>query len=276
MLRLTCAAPGHRKASVNDYRVSAARFYDVFRDFDDVDFYLQRVTPTRRVLELGCGTGWVTVALAARCAYVHGVDHSAAMLAHAREKVDAAMTDPAQPLPAHRLQLTEGDITSVDLGESFDFVIAPFRVMQNLKTDAQLDGLFGTIERHLAPGGRAILNVFKPRVDRERLVAAWSSGSERVHEPRDTAVGRVRLVERLAGVQRQPLVLYPELRYELLGCDDEVQDVAELKIAMRVYYPDEFLGLFTSRGVSILERHGGYAGETYADGPELIVEFTLR
>ncbi len=197
------------------------------------------------------------------------------MLAHARGKVDAAMTDPAQPLPADRLQLTEGDITSVDLGESFDLVIAPYRVMQNLATDAQVDGLFGTIERHLAPGGRAILNAFKPNRDRQDLVAAWSSGSERVHEPRDTAIGRVRLVERLAGVQRQPLVLYPELRYELVGRDDEVQDVAELKIAMRVYYPDEFFALFTSRGLSILERHGGYAGEAYGEGPELIVEFTL-
>ncbi len=233
------------------------------------------MTPTLRVLELGCGTGAVTLPLAARCAYVHGVDHSPAMLAHARGKVDATMADSTQPLPADRVRLTEGDVASLDLGEPFDLVIAPFRVMQNLATDAQLDGLFGTIQRPLAPEGRAILNAFNPKMDREGLVAAWSSGSERVYEPRDTAIGRVRLVEHLAGVQEQPLVLYPELRYELVVGDEEVQDVGVLQIAMRVYYPDEFLALFTSRGLRILERHGGYGGEAYGDGRELIVEFTL-
>jgi len=41
------------------------------------------------------------------------------------------------------------------------------------------------------------------------------------------------------------------------------------------FYPDEFLDLIRSAGFTIAESWGGYAGEPYGQGKELVVEFAL-
>jgi hypothetical protein len=73
-------------------------------------------------------------------------------------------------------------------------------------------------------------------------------------------------------MDREKLVLYPELiyrRYEAY----ELVDEAVLKISMRSYYPEELLSLISAEGFRIVNTWGGYAGEPYGEGPELIVEF---
>ena len=67
-------------------------------------------------------------------------------------------------------------------------------------------------------------------------------------------------------------MLYPELvwrRYDREALVDE----ATLQTAMRCYYPDEFAALVSSHGFRIVERWGGYTGEPYGEGPELVLRF---
>jgi hypothetical protein len=73
-------------------------------------------------------------------------------------------------------------------------------------------------------------------------------------------------------MDRERLVLYPELIYRRYR-DNELVDEAVLKIAMRCYYPEELLSLIAAHGFRVLNKCGGYAGERYGEGPELIVEF---
>ena len=74
-----------------------ARFYDLeYRDYtDDIDFYVQHalsLDPSREkpILELGCGTGRITIALAEAGFHVVGIDTSEGMLelcaTHARTR----------------------------------------------------------------------------------------------------------------------------------------------------------------------------------------------
>ena len=51
-------------------------------------------------------------------------------------------------------------------------------------------------------------------------------------------------------------------------------DEVVLKIAMRCYYPEEFMQLIINQGFRVLQQWGGYAGELYGQGSELIVQFT--
>lgn len=256
-----------------DHRAATARYYDQ-QSLDyinqDIAFYQARLPGAQaRVLELGCGTGRVLVPLAAHCACLHGVDHSDAMLAVCREKLAAAGD------LAARVRLTTGDITRLDLGEQFDLITAPFRVFQNLETDAQVAGFFDTVRRHLALGGRAILNVFNPFKPAEALRAHWlaRSGEQQGWEK---AYGRGRLVhyERIAGVHPERLIVYPVLIYRYYE-GDRLVDEAALEIAMRAYYPAEFTALIEAHGFRVLDRWGGYAGEAYGAGPELVVEFGI-
>ncbi|MEM9915080.1 MAG: class I SAM-dependent methyltransferase [Planctomycetota bacterium] len=254
---------------INDYREDAARFYDLWADpYDDVSFYRAKLpSPDAEVLELGCGTGRVLLPMVKSCRFIYGIDHSPGMLEICQRKLDDAQIAP------DRARVEQGDITALDLGRTFDLITAPFRVMQNLETDGQVAGLLDTIRRHLGPDGTAILNTFRPRGDRQSLYDFWSSrdGTEVVEK--QTAIGLMRMTDDCRRYQTDPLIVFPVLRYEHLE-NGKVVGAAELPISMRVWYPDELLDVITAAGFRITGRFGGYAGEPWGEGKELVVAFT--
>ena len=73
-------------------------------------------------------------------------------------------------------------------------------------------------------------------------------------------------------VERQ--MAYPELvyRWEEGGL---LRDEVVQPLSMRCYYPDQFLRLIESHGFRVIGRWGGYAGEAYGEGPELVAQFKL-
>jgi SAM-dependent methyltransferase len=258
----------------SDYRLTAADYYDKFcgPPPGDVDFYGSRVTPQTRVLELGCGTGRVLVPLAKRAGYVHGLDHSPAMLEICRRKIHAAGLD-ANEATAEVADITDFDLTRQ--GPKFDLIIAPFRVMQNLETDAEITGLMDCIRTHLAPGGKAILNTFCPRGPVDELKAFWDSrdgGKPTWSQPDGSDT--VEMTDICTRYRENPLVVYPELTYRRYDEVGKQTDEATLEIAMRVWYPDQLLTLIESHGFEVVDRFGGYQGEPWPSGSELVVVFT--
>ena len=253
-----------------DIRAAAARYYDMQPiPFEDISFYKAHLpSPQASVLELGCGTGRVLLPLAAHCRYIHGLDASEAMLAICRAKMEKA------GLGLEKVCVQVADITAVDLDRKFDLIIAPYRVFQNLESDESVAGFFETVRKHLAPVGVCILNVFHPNRDPDGIVERSANNRETVTWESPTERGRVVCFESfrrpaLRSVDR--LVIYPRLRYrEHRG--DELVSEAVLDIAMRVYYPEEFEVLIERHGFRVLDRWGGYAGEVYGQGPELVVK----
>ena len=254
--------------TTSDIRGRAAPYYDLNPQApDDVGFYTRLVpSPTASVLELGCGTGRVLLPLAERCGYIQGIDQSEAMLDVCRDKLRRAKISEA------RARVAAGDISDFNLGRRFDFVIAPYRVLQNLETDAQLDGIFRCIHAHLLPGATCVLNVLKPKMDAAELRRAWATKQEALWWEREVEGGRVTAHERRGRVDPHRLIIYPELIWRRYQGETLVDETA-LQIPMRCYYPDEFTRLITDHGFRIIERFGGYAGEAYGDGPELVVRF---
>jgi len=167
---------------MSDSRELAAKYYDLQDNpTEDIPFYsecvasltfAERMGVSARVLELGCGTGRVLLPVAEVCGFILGVDSSPAMLEICRDKLAQAQIARA------KADVALGDITALDVGEQFDLVIAPFRVFQNLATDAEVDGFFDSIRRHLSPGGSAILNAFRPSCVPDEMRARWASPIE--------------------------------------------------------------------------------------------------
>jgi SAM-dependent methyltransferase len=252
-----------------DRRTNAAKYYDLSPDAPrDINFYLERVPfPAARVLELGCGTGRVLVPLTQACSYVHGVDISAAMIAVCCEKVKAA------GIPETRARAEVRDITSFALNQHFELIIAPYRVFQLLETEIAVMSTFACIRQHLAPGGSCILNVFNPNGDPETLRTQWCTEKEKLCWEVSIEGGRVTCHDRRPRMDPEKMILYPELIYRRYS-GEALVDEATLKIAMRCYYPEEFLQLVTKQGFRVLRQWGGYAAEPYGQGPELIVQFT--
>ncbi len=251
-----------------DIRDDVAQYYDLSPHFpEDIPFYRRRILSAQaRVLELGCGTGRVLVELAESCGRIFGVDASAAMLAICRQKLAE------RGIPPSTAGVRQGDITRLALGETFDLILAPFRVFQNLESDEAVSGYFETVRTHLAPGGRAIVNVFQPNLEPNRLRKEWCTEEETFAWEVPVEGGRVTLHDRRPKMDRQKLVLYPELVYRRYE-QDVLVDQAVLPIAMRCYYADDLIRLVEDQGFGVVNTWGGYAGEPYGEGPELIVEF---
>jgi hypothetical protein len=165
-----------------------------------------------------------------------------------------------------------GDITDFSLGRRFDWIIAPYRVFQCLESDSQIERFFRCVREHLAEAGNCILNTFKPRLDAEGLREKWRSGDESLVWKIPYGEGELEYWERQRGIDPKNLVLYPELIYrEKKG--DVLTAETVLSIAMRCWYPEQLESAIRDRGFQIVNRWGGYRGETYGAGPELVVQF---
>jgi SAM-dependent methyltransferase len=252
-----------------DSRANAARYYDMNPHIlQDIPFYREWIpAPDAHVLELGCGTGRTLVPLASSCAYIHGIDLSDAMLARCQRKLQTA------GIPASKAHVEHGDITNFALGRTFDLIIAPYHVVQILETDRQVSGLFQCVRQHLRLTGTCILNVFRPFESSEVLRRTWCTFGEHFAWETHHAGARVTCHERRARVAPDKLVLYPELIYRQY--DGEVlTNETVLPIAMRCYYPEEFMRLIGAHGFRSVAQWGGYTGEPYGEGPELVIQFT--
>ena len=251
-----------------DTRAGAAKYYDLNPHTpDDIAFYRERVpAPEASVLELGSGTGRILIPLVGVCSYIHGVDCSEAMVAICREKLKKAGISDSKA----RVEL--GDITNPSISKKFDLIIAPFRVFQNLETENEVDGLFESIKLHLSTKGTCILNVFKPKFEPETLRHMWPDKSEYLCWETVAEGGRTTCHGRNASIHPEWNILYPELIYRQYTAD-KLTDEVVLQIVMRCYYPDEFRHEILNRGFEIIEQWGGYKGERYGEGQELVIQF---
>ena len=252
-----------------DSRAAAAAYYDLAPDFPaDIPFYLEQLrSPAPTILELGCGTGRVSVALAPQAAFLHGVDLSPAMIERCRTRLrEAGLGD-------SRATGTVADISDLQLDRRFDLLIAPYRVFQNLTTEGQVAGLFATLRAHMFPGGRAILNTFRPYADPPTIVAKWSVRREDLDWERPVEGGHLTCSVLRSGVSAEPFVLYPDMIYRRYAGAVLVEEAVS-QIGMRCWYPDELEARIIGEGFRIAQRWGGYAGEPYGEGTELIVAFT--
>ena len=101
-----------------------------------------------RVLELGCGTGRITLPLGRAGAEIVGIDRSAPMLDRARLRVRRARLK--------HVHLVQGDIRSLPFDaarDRFSTVIAPYGILQSLLREADLSATLASVHSVLEPGG---------------------------------------------------------------------------------------------------------------------------
>ncbi len=252
-----------------DMRLEAAEYYDLQPFPNDMPFYENLISfNTVDVLELGCGTGRVLSRLANRCRYIHGIDLSEAMLSICHQKLQETV------IPKEKAYVEVGDIKDFCLGRTFDFIIAPFRAIQNLETDDQVNGLFHCIDKHLAPNGNCILNAFHPW-PLEKLRHILTTREEKFNWEATSGEVRITCHYRFRHIDFEKQVLYPELIYRNYK-DSTLECETIFKIIMKFYYPQQFEDLIVRHGFKILNRWGGYADEPYGGGSELVIEFGFR
>jgi len=117
----------------------------------DVPFW-RRIAAAARgpVLELGCGTGRVSLPLARAGVNLVGIDRSAPMLERARRQILRS----SRPQVRKCLDLVRGDIRALPFDDgAFPMVLAPYGILQSLIRPRDLTATLASVARVVASGG---------------------------------------------------------------------------------------------------------------------------
>lgn len=108
-----------------------------------------------RALELAIGTGRVAVPLSERGVPVAGIELSVAMVDRLRTKVDEAS-----------IPVVVGDMATARAPGEYTLVFLVFNTISNLLTQEEQVDCFRNAARHLAPGGRFVIELMVPDLRR--------------------------------------------------------------------------------------------------------------
>ncbi|KXK62021.1 methyltransferase [Micromonospora rosaria] len=104
-------------------------------------------------LEFAVGTGRVAVPLAGRGVPVTGIELSEPMIERLRAKVDEAT-----------IPVVVGDMATATAPGEYALVYLVFNTISNLLTQAEQVACFRNAARHLAPGGRFVIELWVPEL----------------------------------------------------------------------------------------------------------------
>ena len=143
------------------YQDAALYDYEYRRRRNDIAFYKElarrRLGERGKILELGAGSGRLTIPLVRAGYDVVAVDQAPTMLArlHARA---AALPQAA----ASRLTIVKGDLRTFDVKRRFPLIVSAFNVLEHLYTRPEIDACLARVRAHLAPGGAFAFDVQLP------------------------------------------------------------------------------------------------------------------
>ncbi|MEY2431237.1 MAG: hypothetical protein QOC92_962 [Acidimicrobiaceae bacterium] len=202
-------------------------------------------TGSKRVLELGIGSGRLALPLAARGLDVWGVDASSAMVDRLRNK------------PGGELPVAIGDMEDLDLsplpgGDTarFGLVFVAINTFFNLTTDAAQRRCLRRVRDVLEQDGVFVLEAFVPAVDAPtNAVVARTVELDRViltatqHDPTTQTVRGQHIELRESGIRLRPWMI-------------------------RYAPPDELDRMAAGAGLALIERWSDWSGAPFTDGDD--------
>ncbi|MEI2776105.1 MAG: class I SAM-dependent methyltransferase [Tetrasphaera sp.] len=117
--------------------------------------FLAGLAGSGRALEFAIGTGRIGIPLLRAGVPVAGIELSAPMVTQLRRKVSA-----------DELPVTIGDMATTRVEGEFALVYLVFNTIGNLRTQAEQVECFRNAARHLAPGGRFVIELWVPQIRR--------------------------------------------------------------------------------------------------------------
>lgn len=195
------------------------------------------------VLELGCGTGRVTIPLAQNGIDVTGIDVVPGMIEKARLK--------SKGLP---IEWIVADARTFQLDRKFRLIFESGSVFHHMLTRTDQEAYLARVREHLEDDGRLVINLFFPHPDRLRSSAAeedWFS------------------VQRSDGCEMQVTGIdqYDEIRqvrtetaYRRWTDAGGQKIVCISPLSLRYIFPQELETLLHYNGLEVTERYGDADG----------------
>ena len=228
-----------------------SEFYDVYvGDFlDDLPFYMEFASPVKtRVLEIGAGSGRLTLPMARSRVRVVAVDISTSMLS----LLNARLKDePAEV--RDRVSVVQADACELDLGEKFDLVMVPYYTFNYFLTELDQKRALGRIRAHMSDSAYALLDVYIPW-NRLEYCPPEPIFRNEVVDPRNG--NRIRSWN-IFSLNKEIQADYQSKRFEITAPDGSVTS-KEFMIQRRYTLPDQLEKLFADNGFAIEGVYGGY------------------
>ena len=237
-----------------------ADVYDAVYSYvtDDIPFYVDEALRCGGpVLELGCGTGRVTLPIARVGVEVTGLDSSQRMLDAARRKT--ADTP---------VRLVHGDMREFSLGRRFALVIIPFRGFLSLLTVEDQMSALACIRRHLAPGGRLVFNVFDPDLN---MLVQPGDGAYHLRDVADPESGRRLVIWHQSSCDNHNQIIYARLIVDELDGSGAVAGRFYRDFRLRYAHRWEIHHLLTSAGYEVVDLYGDFDRSPFDEESEEMV-----
>lgn len=235
----------------------------------DIEWYCRKAVESGGpVLELGAGTGRVTIPIAEAGVRVTALDLDRGMLDRLRRKADV--------LPAETKRLItvqQGDMRSFSLDEQFALVIIPFRAfLHNVTRHDQLAAL-KRAHSHVRSGGALALNVFHPSLEFMAANAGALAGVWRWRATRKLPDGGFVVYSECNRYNTVAQRLESMLRTEEFSTDGSLRRTNMMHLELAYLYSADIAALLADAGFEPPRICGSFDGRPVErDGDELVVE----
>jgi len=233
----------------------------------DVPFW-RRLTSTANgsVLELGCGTGRVSVPLAKAGVDLVGVDRSSPMLQRAQARVARAWRHRPTAI-SDQPSLIRADIRALPfIAGSFAMVLAPYGILQSLIRARDLAATLASVARVIEPGGTFGIDLVPD-------VPKWREYRNRVQLRGESNGARLTLVESVAQDRRRHLTMFEQRYIERRG--DEVRE-HRFDLTFRTLSVPAMSRQLERAGFSVAAVLGDYHGRPWDDRADVWIIVAKR
>jgi ubiquinone/menaquinone biosynthesis C-methylase UbiE len=235
----------------------------------DVEWYCGQARASGGpVLELGAGTGRVTLAIAAAGISIYALDSSEAMLDSLRSKLEAQSREVKS-----RVRVVSGDMRTFDLGKRFALIICPFRAFLHNVTESDQLACLERVRQHLSPSGRFVFNVFHPSLTFMAQHAGPLAGVWRWGNTHSLPSGGWVIQSEANRYDTVRQIVHSMHRYDVYGPKGALERSSMLRLELAYLYPADIRRLLTAAGFRDVVIKGGFDGREFnRDGAELVVE----
>lgn len=199
------------------------------------------------VLELGCGTGRLTLPIARAGARITAIDSAPTMLAGLHARLGDESLDVQR-----RVSVRRGDFCALAEPAMYHLVLLPFNALHHCADHRAVLSLLDGVRRALAPGGRFAMDCYLPDP------ALYARDPEARHEERlfvDPSTGD-KLISWEMG-RYDPLTQIHEVRYIYRYPSGDERTVT---LRLRMFYPQELRALFDWGGFRIVAEAEDFEG----------------
>ncbi len=221
----------------------------------DIAFYLERAGRAGGpILELGCGTGRITLALVSRGFSVDALDISEPMLRELEKKAARLSESDRQ-----RLTLLRLDMRELKLDKKFALILCPFSAFTYLVEEEDQSRALRKIGEHLESSGTFILDTFVPHY--EDLLFP----DDRVYFDYRRQLANGLILERDKTIAKDLTRQINTVRrtYRFIGGDGSVLRTVRTEERIRYRFRSEMVLLLQNHGFEVVEEYGDFEGRPY-------------